>query len=300
MSEVPGDVVPAPVTVVIPTHDRAERVLDAVRSVLAQTRPAAEIVVVDDGSTDGTEEALRAEFHEAIGLGRLRCIVQQNAGVSAARNRGIGAATQPWIGLLDSDDLWLPEKLQRQFERIAEGEATGEEVTLVHCDEVWIRRGNQVLQGKKHAKAGGRIFERCLPLCAISPSAALFRRDVFEALGGFDERLPACEDYDLWLRWTARHAVHFVAEELVVKHGGHDDQLSRRFPAMDKFRIRALTKLLRGEDARVLEPAERQAAVSTLEQKVAIVAQGARRRGKETEAREIERELAATLEGARA
>ena len=285
----------APVTVVIPTHDRAASVVQAVRSVLGQTLAPSEIVIVDDGSTDGTPKRLRAEFAEEIGMERVRLIVQANAGVSAARNRGIEAAREPWIALLDSDDLWQPEKLAWQFSRIESCTAAGDEVTLVHCDEIWIRRGNQVLQGRKHTKTGGRIFERCLPLCAISPSAAVFRRDVFDALGGFDEDLPACEDYDLWLRWTARHAVHFVDEPLVVKHGGHDDQLSRRFPVMDRFRIRALTKLLRSEFALDLRAEERTAAIATLEQKVAIVAQGARRRGRDAEAEELERDLAETL-----
>lgn len=287
----------ARVSVVIPTHDRAGRVLQAVRSVLAQTRRADEIIVVDDGSTDGTAEQIRTAFAPQLEAGGVRLIWQRNAGVSAARNRGIEAATQPWIALLDSDDLWRPEKLERQFALIEGCLAAGDEVTLVHCDEIWIRRGNQVLQGRKHEKGGGRIFLRCLPLCAISPSAAVFRREVFEALGGFDESLPACEDYDLWLRWTARHSVHFVAEALVVKHGGHEDQLSRRFPVMDRFRARALSNLLRSDAARHLGVEERAATVAMLEQKVAIVAQGARRRGRHAEAEELERELAVTLCG---
>ena len=252
-------------------------------------------MIVDDGSTDGTEEHLRSELAAELEAGRVRLIVQPNAGVSAARNRGIELAGQRWIALLDSDDLWRPEKLEHQFALIEEDERSGAEVTLVHCDEIWIRRGNQVLQGRKHEKAGGRIFRRCLPLCAISPSAAVLRRDVLLGLGGFDETLPACEDYDLWLRWTARHSVHFVDDELVIKHGGHGDQLSRRFPVMDRFRIRALSNLLRSGAVRHLGSEERAAARSTLQQKVEIVAQGARRRGREAEALELERELELTL-----
>lgn len=291
----PDAVRPAPVSVVIPTHDRAERVVRAVRSVLEQTRPAVEVVVVDDGSTDGTTGDLRGAFGSEVETGRLRLLEQENAGVSAARNRGVRAASQPWVAFLDSDDQWRAEKLERQFARIDESEAAGENVTLVHTDEIWIRRGNQVLQGKKHTKSGGRIFRRCLPLCAISPSAAVVRRDVFERLGGFDETLPACEDYDLWLRWTARHTVHFVPEALVVKHGGHDDQLSRRFPVMDQFRIRALDRLLRSDAVEHLTSEEVTEAVAVLEKKVSIVAQGARRRGRAPEADNLEARLAATL-----
>ena len=125
----------------------------------------------------------------------------------------------------------------------------------------------------------------------------MFRRDVFDDLGGFDETLPACEDYDLWLRWTARHSVHFVAEELVIKHGGHEDQLSRRFPVMDRFRIRALSKLLRSEEVGQLDAQELAAAAETLQKKVEIVAQGARRRGRASEAEELQRELEDVLTG---
>lgn len=236
----------------------------------AQTRPAEEIIVVDDGSTDGTPEWL-AETHPDV-----RVIAQKNLGASSARNAGVRASEGSFIAFLDSDDEWLPEKLARQVELI-ESDNGSREVTLCHTDEIWIRNGRRVNPMKKHRKHGGFIFERALPLCIISPSSVLIRRELFDDVGYFDESLPACEDYDLWLRVTARFAVDYIDEKLIIKYGGHEDQLSRRYPAMDRFRIRALEKILR---TTVLDEMERRAAEEMLSRKRAIYARGALKRGR--------------------
>lgn len=260
------------VSAVIPTHNRAGTLGRALESVLAQTRPADEVIVVDDGSTDGTDRLV-------AGYPSVVYVAQENRGVSAARNRGIAAAAGEWIALLDSDDEWRPEKLQRQLEAL--GNNPGHDVC--HTDEIWIRDGRRVNPGRRHAKAGGRIFRRCLSLCSISPSAAMVRRSLLDTLGGFDESLPVCEDYDLWLRVCARHPVLFVDEALVVKHGGHADQLSRAYWGMDRFRIRALVKIL---EEGALEPGDRAAARDTLLAKIDVYLQGVRRRGRTEEERE--------------
>ena len=267
----------ATVSVVIPTFNRASVITRALESILLQTRPPDEILVVDDGSTDDTAERVRAEFPG------VRLIEQENHGVSAARNAGIRAATGTWIALLDSDDEWLAEKLDRQLRAVAT-----DDTVLCHTDEIWIRRGRRVNPMKKHRKHGGHIFEHCLPLCVISPSSVLMHRRLFETVGGFDEDLPACEDYDLWLRVTARFPVLFIDEPLIVKHGGHDDQLSRRYWGMDRFRISALEKILA---AATLSDADRAAAESMLAHKIAIYASGAKKRGKLAEARAYESRL---------
>ena len=169
------------VSVVIPTHNRKRLVPRALESVLAQTRPAEEIIVVDDGSTDGTASAVASRF------AGVRCLRQERRGVSAARNRGVASATGHWIAFLDSDDEWLPHKLERQLAALEASPGH----RICHSDEVWIRRGQRVNQGRRHAKGGGRIFRRCLPLCVISPSAVLVERQLLAELGGFDEALPA-------------------------------------------------------------------------------------------------------------
>lgn len=259
------------VSVVVPTFNRAELVQRALRSVVAQTRPAEQVIVVDDGSTDDTGRLVQQNF------GAVDYLAQENRGVSAARNRGIEVATGEWIALLDSDDEWLPQKLERQFEYLEQEPAH----RVCHTDEIWIRRGRRVNPRLKHAKQGGWIFRHCLPLCAISPSSVLIHRSVFDEVGLFDETLPACEDYDLWLRICSRWPVLFVPDRLVVKHGGHEDQLSSRIPSLDRYRIQALEGVL---GSATLATDDRQAAIDMLVDKIDIYAAGARKRGRVDEA----------------
>ena len=257
------------VSVIIPAYNRTRLLERALQSVCAQTAPAQEIIVVDDGSNDGTTAMVRARFPQ------IHYIWQHNQGVSSARNRGIEAARGDWLALLDSDDEWLPQKLAWQERTLA----ANPQYSICHTDEVWIRNGKRVNAMKKHAKAGGFIFERCLPLCAISPSSALIHRSVFNEVGLFNEALPACEDYDLWLRICARFPVLYVDRPLIIKYGGHADQLSHRYPAMDRFRITALENILQ-ED---LSPQYYRAALNMLITKIDIYLQGAIKRGKQEE-----------------
>ena len=258
------------VSVVIPTYNREERLPAAIRSVLEQTAPPSEIIVVDDGSTDGTAALVRA-------YPEVRYLHQENQGVSAARNYGIRSARHDWIALLDSDDEWLPRKVERQWSALERDP----QFRFCHTDEIWIRRGRRVNPMKKHAKYGGHVFHHCLPLCVISPSSALIHRDLFERYGMFDPELPVCEDYDLWLRICAREPVLFVDEPLLLKYGGHEDQLSRAYWGMDRFRIRALEKLIRSG---VLEGEALTAALDTLYRKIDIYAAGAEKRHRFEEA----------------
>ena len=185
------------VSVVVPTFNRCTLLERALTSVRQQTVSAEEVIVVDDGSRDGTREMVEARFPD------VRLLSQSNQGVSAARNTGIREATGNWIALLDSDDEWLPEKLERQLDAL-EAEP---QYDLCHCDEIWMRSGVRVNQGLRHEKRGGYIYQHCLPLCAISPSAAVLRRTVFDQVGMFDDALPACEDYDYWLRFCSKRPV---------------------------------------------------------------------------------------------
>ncbi len=253
------------VDVVIPTWDRAALLRRALDSVLAQTLPARRIIVVDDGSTDATA-ALLAEYPQ------VECLHQENRGVSAARNLGIRHGDSEWVAFLDSDDEWLPEKLAAQFAAWARRPRH----RLLHCDEIWIRNGRRVNPARKHRKRGGRIFQYCLPMCVISPSAAVIHRSLLAETGGFNEALPACEDYDLWLRICCRQPVLYVDRPLLRKYGGHADQLSRRHWGMDRFRARALSDLL---DSGELSEPDRRAALATLREKCRILVEGARKRG---------------------
>lgn len=227
------------VAVVIPTFNRPQRTARALRSVVAQTRPADEIVVVDDGSTDGTVEALSKEFSQTD-FPSLRIEQCPHRGVSAARNRGVSLTSTEWIAFLDSDDEWAPEKLEVQLEAIA-----GSGYRIGHCDETWVRNGRRVNPRERHKKRGGFIYRHCLPLCCISPSAVILERSLFDEVLGFDESLPACEDYDLWLKICFQYPVQFIDRRLLTKYGGHDDQLSRSVEALDRFRVRALENAYR-------------------------------------------------------
>jgi glycosyltransferase involved in cell wall biosynthesis len=255
------------VSVIIPTHNRAGLLPRAVRSVLDQSHPAEEIIVVDDGSTDHTERLLRSEFPS------VTYMRQENQGVAAARNQGIREARGEWLAFLDSDDEWLPRKLERQVEALREEP----DYLLCHTNEIWIRRGKRVNPMSKHAKSGGYIFEECLPLCVVSPSSVIVHRSLLERVGLFDESLPACEDYDLWLRVCSRYPVLYLEEPLIVKYGGHADQLSRRYWGMDRFRIRSLEKVLASG---TLSPMDRYAALHSLLDKIEVYLSGARKRGR--------------------
>ncbi|MSQ47316.1 MAG: glycosyltransferase family 2 protein [Deltaproteobacteria bacterium] len=255
------------VTVVIPTYNRRDLVREAIASVTAQSYPDVEVIVVDDGSDDGTAEVVRR-------FAGVQYVYQENRGVSVARNVGVARARGELIAFLDSDDLWQPDKLTHQVACFEQNP----DVRICQTDEIWIRNGVRVNPHHKHRKTGEDIFARSLERCLVSPSAVMMRRALWEQVGGFDETLPACEDYDLWLRITARMPVHFIAMPLVVKRGGHADQLSRRFWGMDRFRVHALRKLL---DSGVLSEEQRRLTVAVLREKCTILAHGAQKRGQD-------------------
>jgi glycosyltransferase involved in cell wall biosynthesis len=257
------------ISVVIPSYNRAHTLQRALQSVFAQGSPVDEVILVDDGSTDDSAALVARQFPQ------VSLIHQPNGGVSAARNKGIEAAQHEWIALLDSDDCWLPHKIQK----VRDAAAKHPEYILYHSDEIWVRRGVRVNPMQKHRKSGGWIFAQCLPLCTISPSAAVIKRSALQSLGQFDESLPACEDYDLWLRLCHRFPVYYIDQPLITKYGGHEDQLSRQYPAMDSFRVRALHRLL---DTTTLRADDFVAARSTLLGKLEILIKGAHKHQNQT------------------
>ncbi len=258
------------IDVVIPTFNRADRVVRAIESVFGQSYPIRSVIVVDDGSTDNTKEIISTKFPA------VRLISQANKGVSAARNAGVRAATSAWIAFLDSDDEWLAPKLTRQVAALAQCRAHQPEYEVCHTDEIWMRNGRRVNPMNKHAKPNGWIFEQCLPLCCVSPSSILLKTRLLHSVGLFDESLPACEDYDLWLRLFSRVPALLVAEKLLIKYGGHEDQLSKKYRGMDRFRVRSLIQLL---EQNGLSQHHRQAARDMLLQKLNVLMRGYAKRG---------------------
>jgi glycosyltransferase involved in cell wall biosynthesis len=258
------------VSVIIPTYNRAWILQEAVESVLDQDFEGFELIVVDDGSTDETAAILD-------GYGdRLTVIHSSNRGVSAARNTGIRAAAGRLIAFLDSDDLWLPGKLAEQVTYLEDHPRR----MICQSEEIWIRNGVRVNPARRHRKPSGDIFEPSLERCLVSPSAVMLRRSLLDEVGLFDEQLPACEDYDLWLRVACRWPVDRLDRPRVVKRGGHPDQLSRQ-PCLDKYRIRSLVKILENESLRI---AQYNAAVLALRRKCAVYGNGCLKRGRLEEA----------------
>jgi glycosyltransferase involved in cell wall biosynthesis len=258
------------VSVIIPTYNRGWIIKEAIDSVLAQDYTEFEVIVVDDGSTDHTSDILNS-YGDVI-----KVFSEKNKGVSAARNRGIEEASGTFIAFLDSDDLWLSQKLSVQIEFFNQTP----DALICQTEEVWIRNGLRVNPKKRHKKPSGMIFKPSLELCLISPSAVMIRRSLFDRVGEFDETLPACEDYDLWLRISCRFPVYLIDAPLIIKRGGHDDQLSKG-AGLDKFRIKAIEKIIKSG---LLSDDQHRAAVKTLKKKCDIYAAGCRKRGRKAEA----------------
>lgn len=262
------------VTVILPSWNRADWLKKSIDSVLEQTFRDFELIVVDDASTDSTQEILTSYS------GKIRSITfEKNLGVSAARNAAVKNCDSEWIAFLDSDDFWHPHKLQKQIAQTV----IRAECPIHFTDEIWIRNGVRVNPKKKHQKLEGWIFKPSLELCLMSPSTVLLRRELFDVHGLFDETLPICEDYDLWLRLTAQHQVALLNEKLMTRHGGHADQLSRSDWGIDRYRVQSIIKILKTEK---LSPEDRSATKVVLRKKCEIIINGFRKRGK---LQEIER-----------
>lgn len=255
-------------SVIIPVYNRHEQVKRAIDSVLAQTFSDYELIVVDDGSTDPTPEI------ESLYSGRLRYRRQPNLGVSAARNCGIRHSQAAHITFLDSDDEWNPRKLEFHKNFIENNPQT----RIHQCDDIWVRNGRRVNMPLRYRKAGGDLFYRSLEICAISPSSVCMESGLFGTCGLFDEKMPACEDYDLWLRITPFESTGLIQEKLTTRYSGHQGQLSAVFYGMDRFRVYAILKLL-DESGDKLDPGRREAAAGCALKKIAILKNGAEKKG---------------------
>lgn len=225
------------IDVIIPTHNRAHTLTRAISSVFNQSYKQFQIYLIDDASSDESFEIIkpylsdpRFHYHK----------LDVNVGVSEARNTGVQLGQSTYISFLDSDDEWHREKLQTQIEFMNENK----ECHFLHSEEIWIRNGVRVNPKLKHSKVSEDIFNRSLHHCLISPSTVLMKRQLFLDCGGFDPSMVVCEDYDLWLKILMIHEIGFIASPLINKYGGHADQLSHKFVAMDYWRIKALIKLL--------------------------------------------------------
>ncbi len=265
------------VSVIIPTYNRAEYLKRAMTSVLEQTRPPEELIIVDDGSTDYTTEIVqhvagRAEFP-------VRLLRRENRGAAAARNVGINHASGDILCFLDSDDWWNKKKIELQLKAML----AAPDSLISHTKEIWFRKGLRVNQKKKHAPGNGHIFADCLKMCVVGMSTVMVKRALFTQYGLFNEALPCCEDYDLWLRVAREQPFLLIDHALTLKEGGRADQLSVIYRlGMDRYRIHALCTLLESD---VLTEMQYGQTLSELERKSRIYGQGCIKHGHEEEGR---------------
>ena len=265
------------VSVIITTYNRYNFVFEAVNSVLNQTYKPIELIIIDNGSTDGTTDHL-------ITTDNYQVIKQNHTGMPGqVKNKGVDISSGEFIAFLDSDDLWLPRKLEKQLNQLIHGN-----FQVNHTREQWLRNGKIVSQKSQRHKKEGDIFLDSLKKCIIGPSTVVIARKIFLNLGGFREDLEIVEDYELWLRLTAKHPVSYLEEELVIKQAGHEDQLSKRYNHIEVFRLRSLKQLI---DQNIFNQSQAHQACQELIRKSKIYAAGCRKRGKQEEAKYFEKLL---------
>lgn len=224
----------AKVAVIIPTYNQSSFLAEAVQSVLAQTRPADEVIVVDDGSTDSTQAVI-----ETFGS-RVRAIHQRNSGVAAARNTGVRHSSSDYVAFLDSDDVWLPGKLELQLNLFQARPYLG----LVHCGVEEIDEQGSKLRDRLDGVEGA-VADSLLEFDGKSilggGSGAMMPRNVFDAVQGFDERLSTSADWDLYYRIARRYPVGF-APEVALKYRLHGSNMHGNVRAMEKDMLLAFSK----------------------------------------------------------
>ena len=256
------------ISVIIPTFNREQFLKKAIGSVLSQAYQDFELVIVDDGSRDNTQALIPPG---------AKYIRQENKGPASARNIGIKNSTRPFIAFLDSDDWWDADKLALQLDAML----AEPDYPVSHTDEIWYRGGKLLNQKKKHEKHHGYIFDKCISLCSVSMSTVMIKRGLFNDIGFFDESLPCCEDYDFWLRASAKNKFLFIDKALTLKDGGRPDQVSYIYrTGIDRFRIHAIVNLL---ESRALDPRQRKLAILELRKKCSIYGNGCIRHGRKEE-----------------
>lgn len=258
------------ISVIIPTYNRKDMVIRAINSVLNQSLSPYEIIVVDDGSTDGTSDLFPIE-----GVNYIK--IDHSGFPGDVRNRGVEISKGDYVAFLDSDDIWLDNKLEKQADYFK----SNRECRILHTRERWVRNGKEVSQKKRKHKRSGYLFKESLQGCILGPSTVLMDKKLFKEFKGFDARIEVGEDYDLWLRITNSTEVDYIDRELIVKNAGHGDQLSYKYGFIEPFKIDVLENLIKEFN---LTDENRTLAVEALHKKYEIIINGCLKRGKEAEA----------------
>lgn len=253
------------ISVIIPSFNRPEWSVRAIQSVINQTYKNWNLIFIDDGSTDDTYERvtqylkLQKNIHYTV-------IKNSNFGVSHARNTGIKLSSSPYISFLDCDDQWLPHKLETQVNYLK----ANPKISWVYSEERWLKNGQPFLRKKQHIKFDKNIFQNCVHRCFIGASTVLINKSIFHDIGLFNEDFPVCEDYELWLRIANKYPIGFISDELIIKNGGHADQLSTQYKAMDYWRVKASAAMLNSQ----LENSKSEAITKFINKKLPILING--------------------------
>lgn len=224
------------ISAIIPAFNRLTMLKRAVQSILEQDYSKLELIVVNDCSTESLSEI--QQLTESAGHRFIR--LKTNSGPATARNTGRKYAKGEYLAFLDSDDYWLPKKISKQVKF----HQNNPEIRISQCREIWYRNNKRVNQSKKHDMFAGDLFSKAIEYCVISSSSVFMKTSLYDEFGGYPEHFKVCEDYALWCKITAKYRIGLARERLTVKYGGHTDQLSKKYPAMDRFRVKALEELL--------------------------------------------------------
>jgi len=214
------------VSVVIPVYNRANTIRDAISSIFIQDI-VSEIIIIDDASEDSLIHFLEPYSSR---IKYYRC--NQNKGVSAARNIGVDIAKSKYIAFLDSDDIFLNKKIEKQLSFMIDNN-----LKISHSNEFWYRGNRYINQNKNNLRYGGYIFDKVLDKCRVSPSSLMIERELFMSVGGFDESLRVCEDYEFILRVAPFNEIGYIDEKLITKRSITDDQLSSSIEYIESIRL---------------------------------------------------------------
>lgn len=224
------------VSIVIPTYNHEQYLARAIKSVLKQTHKNAEIIICDDGSSDNTKEVIKKFKHHK----KIRYYYQSNQGLASTRNLGIKKAKGEFIAFLDSDDYWLPKKIEKQLKIFTKNKQIG----LVYCFHYWVSEAGKIT-GKKKKNYRGDIWQDLLQgnLIVGSGSAAVVKKECFDKIGLFDESLKSCEDWDMWLRIARVYQID-LTPELLVKITQHPHKIKQQKWSLARGRFKVIKKNL--------------------------------------------------------
>lgn len=244
------------VSVIIPVYNGAAEVSRAIDSALAQKGCDVEVIVMNDGSKDNTESVL-AKYGD-----RIRAVTQKNCGLSKTRNNGIALATGEWVAFLDHDDYWQPEKLSLQ---LAAAERTGFDVVYTNAGNFGDVARVAELRSDPKAMAEGDLLEKLLLDNFIVVSSVMIRRSLIQEIGGFDTSLPSVEDWDLWLKLSARGVCFAAVPEPVTMYQWRQGSMSKNYELMRSTRKSIIQRALGSLRATALPWSVRRRALAKIE-----------------------------------